>query len=109
MTPAASTASIAMRSWTRCGASSLRLWLDRRLALAGDDLGQHEQFVGLAQHDALPPAPDQPALFPAGEDAADRVQRGAGHLCDVLAADRKGDLDAAFDLAPGLLCQQRVR
>ncbi len=39
------------------------------------------------------------------------MQRGAGHLRDVLAADRKVDFDAVFDLAPGLLRQpqQRVR
>ncbi len=39
------------------------------------------------------------------------MQRGAGHLRDVLAADRKVDLDAVFHLAPGLLGkpQQGVR
>ena len=83
----------------------------RRPAFAGGLFGQHEQLVGLAQHDALPAALDQSLLLPAREDAADRVQRGAGHLSDVLAADRKIDLDAVLDLAPGLLGEpkQRVR
>src|ERR1700682_6287438 len=111
MTPAAGTTSIAMRSWRNCDRSPQRLWLDRRLAVARNGLGQHEQFVGLAQHDAPPPALDQPALLPAGEDAAHRMQRGAGHLGYVLAADRKVDFDAVFHLAPGLLGkpQQGVR
>ena len=37
------------------------------------------------------------------------MQGGAGHLGDVLPADRKSDLDAPFDLAAGLLRQPQQR
>ncbi len=51
-----------------------------KLVLAGGLFGEHEDLVRLAQHDSLPSALDQPGLLPAGEDAAHRVQGGAGHL-----------------------------
>src|SRR5687767_10257136 len=100
-------ASIAMHFWTRYVPSMPVLSLERRFALAGNCLGQHEQFMRLAQHDALPPALDQAALLPSGEDTADGMQRGAGHLRDILAADRKIDLNAMLHLASGLFRQSQ--
>src|SRR6266567_4505792 len=67
--------------------------------------GKAEQLVRIAQHDALPATLDQALLFPRAENAADSVQRGAGHLGDVLPTDRKIDLHALFDFAAGLLGQ----
>jgi hypothetical protein len=37
------------------------------------------------------------------------MERGAGHLGDVLAADRKIDFDAPLDLATGLFGQAQER
>ena len=73
--------------------------------------GEPEQLVRIAQHDALASALDQALLLPCAENSAHGVQGGAGHLGDVLPADRKIDLDAMLDLAAGLLgqTQQRVR
>ena len=71
--------------------------------------GETEQLVRIAQHDALPSALDQALLLPRAENAADGMQGGAGHLGDVLPADRKIDLDALFDFAAGLLRQPQQR
>ena len=65
--------------------------------------------MGLAQDDALSPALDQSPLFPPAQNAADRVERRAGHLRDILTADRKIDLDTVFDLVPGLFCEPKQR
>src|SRR5262249_37697717 len=62
-----------------------------RLFLAGDILGETEQPVRIAQHDALAATLDQALLLPAAERAAHGMQRRSGHLGDVLAADRKID------------------
>ena len=71
--------------------------------------GETEQLVRIAQHDALPPALDQALLLPRAENAADGMQGSAGHLGDVLPADRKSDLDALFDFPAGLLRQPQQR
>lgn len=68
-------------------------------------LSQHEQLVRLADDDLLSAAFDQPSGFPGAERPAHRMQGGAGHLRDVLPADREVDLDAMVDLASGLVDQ----
>ena len=57
----------------------------------------------LPDDDLLPAAFDQAFGLPGTERAAHRVQRGAGHLGDILTTDRKIDLDAVLDLAAGLI------
>ena len=79
-----STARISSR---RCGAAA-GACCEVSLCLFGDA----EQPVRIAQHDALAAALDQALLLPGAEYAADGMQRGAGHLGDVLAADREIDL-----------------
>src|SRR5690242_19307904 len=74
-------------------------------------VGEMMQSFLVAQHDALPAAFDESLLLPGAEDPADSVQRGPRHLGDVLAADRKVDLDAGIDLSSRLLgqAQQHMR
>lgn len=73
--------------------------------------GKAVEPLRVAQDDLLPPAFDQPLAFPSAEDPADRVQRGAGHLGDVLTADWEIDLDPGLNLAAGLFrkTEERVR
>ena len=57
----------------------------------------------ITNDDALPTAFDQTALLPGAERPAHGVQRGPGHLGDVLTADREIDRDAVIDLSAGLI------
>ena len=55
----------------------------------------HGDVAARAPHDAL--------ALPGREQAADGVQRRPGHLGDVGAGDREGDLDPLLGLAPRLV------
>ena len=54
--------------------------------------------MGLPDHDSLPPAFHEALLLPSAENPADRVKRSAGHFGDILARDRKVDLNSGFHL-----------
>src|SRR5262245_42991947 len=47
-------------------------------------VSDRDEGVRLGQDNALPAAPDNALAFPRAQEAADGVQRGAGHLGDVL-------------------------
>ena len=59
--------------------------------------------------DLLAAAAHDPFVLPAAQGPAYRVKRGSGHLRDVLARDRKVDLDAVVGLAAGLIDQPQHR
>jgi len=56
-------------------------------------------------------AGDEAGALPGPQNSADGEQRRSGHFREVLPCDRKDDLDAPLDLAPGTFGQpqQRVR
>ena len=64
--------------------------------------GEPMQPFLIAQHDALSAALDQPLLLPCTEYPADGMQRRPCHFSNVLAADRKVDLDAGSDFSSRL-------
>src|SRR3546814_6111222 len=49
------------------------------------------------------PAGQQAAAFPAGDDLADGLERGAGDIGNILAPQRKFDPHAVAGAAPGLV------
>ena len=65
----------------------------------------HDQLVRGEQGDLFALAGYQAIFFPLAQCAADGVQRGAGHLGQVLAGEVKIDQNTMIQFAPGLFCQ----
>ena len=69
-----------------------------------------DQPVRIDHCHPLATADNDPFFFPSAQQAADGMQRRAGHFGDVLARYRKVDLNAAGRFPPGLVheAQQRM-
>ena len=79
------------------------MWNRRGLEIAGPQtVSQKHQLMRIAHQEFLPAALDQARRLPGAEDAGDGMERGAGHLGDVLPGDGEVDADAAV-LGPARL------